>query len=121
MFRHLALLLLICIGYSSQAQTNVTKNVNAQKGDTLVYNDANMLGTFQIIHHTKQREILTVSWYAEIEARRHETEVVMWDISPLTTIRIFPRSLVKAPMNYRVPQHEIILIEENDDKKGDGK
>jgi hypothetical protein len=77
------------------------------KDTTQYFSEANFYGTFQVIHHSKNHEIFTKASYYEIEARRDDSEVVLWDISPLTTIRIFPRNLIFPPTNYRVNEHEI--------------
>lgn len=75
------------------------------------FSHENFLGTFQIIHHTKDREIFSHDIFLRVEARRSETEVVLWKISDLTTIRIFPRNLIMPPMNYRIQEQEIIETE----------
>jgi len=74
------------------------------------FSDDNFVGTFQYIHHTKKREVFTKEIYYEIEAKRHATEVVLWEVSALTTIRIFPTNLIMPPSNYRVNTNEIIEI-----------
>lgn len=97
-----------------------TSNLNAQvqpvnkpnmSGHTQEwFDDSNFMGTFQYIHHTKEREVFSKEIYYEIEARRHATDVILWEISALTTIRIFPNSLILPPTNYRVNTNEIIEI-----------
>lgn len=100
-----------------KAQTVSPKEVVQMRADSVDYSDANFSGTFQIIHHTKMREIITVDWYPLIEARRSDNLVVMWKISDLTTLRIFPRNVINPPVSYRVPDHEIIEIYEGGTKE----
>lgn len=102
----------LALSKSSSAQTVSPKESVQLRADSVDYSDENFSGTFQIIHHTKQREIITVDWYPLIEEKRSDNLVVMWKISPLTTLRIFPRNVINPPASYRVPQHEIVIIEE---------
>lgn len=102
--------LLLVLGSISSAQ--IVENGNLMEDNTIpkdsaYYSESNFVGTFQIIHKTKQLEIFTYDIYYEIEARRSETEVVLWNVSPHTTFRIFPRNLIYPPLNYRIQETEI--------------
>lgn len=110
--------LVLSSGIKSEAQVSLNQDptysrIYAITDSTFYFSDSNFLGTFQIIHRTKEREIFTHSIYTEIENRRSNKEVVLWDMTPLTTIRIFPRELIYPPMNFRVSLNEIVeIIEE---------
>lgn len=84
--------------------------ISLTKADSNYFSEANFLGTFQVIHHTKQREIFSISIYTEIESKRKIDEVVLWEISPLTTIRIFPQNLIYPPVSYRIKETQIVDI-----------
>lgn len=77
---------------------------------TTYFSDANFLGTFQIIHRSKEREVFTKDIYYKIEEHRSNSDVVMWNFSPMTTIRIFPRNLIYPPTNYRITIYETVEI-----------
>ncbi len=108
----LSILFYFLIGLSTFSSGQITQQEvliedNTIPKDSAYYSEANFAGTFQTIHRSKEIEIFTFNLYYEIEARRSETEVVLWNISPLTTIRIFPRNLIYPPMNYRIEETEI--------------
>lgn len=102
-------ILLISNICDAQVNTNNQLEIdNSIVKDAAYYSDSNFVGTFQIIHRSKDFELLTYEIYYLIEARRADYDVVMWDISDNTTIRIFPKSLVYPPTNFRIQETEIL-------------
>ncbi len=102
----------------SKAQIQIEATTITPVQDSLAYfSPENFLGTFQTMHHTKEREIFTHELYFEIESRRKDDEVVIWKRSNLTSFRIFPRNMIMPPMNYRVPDLEIVHIDETADQE----
>ena len=87
-----ALLLNLCflfLSFTGSAQLNTP----SQK--TLTEQD--MAGTYEIIPKNKIEEVFTTEIFQEIEKRRDDTKEVMYDVSPLTTIKILPRSVINSP------------------------
>lgn len=102
----------------SKAQIQIETTVVYPEIDSVAYySPENFLGTFQIIHQTKEREIFTHDIYKEIESRRSDGDVVLWFKSDLTLIRIFPRNMIMPPMNYRVAEREIVHVDEAIDQE----
>ena len=106
----LLLIVLISINDAAFSQAKETTFVSLTKADSNYYSQANFFGTFQIIHHSKQSEIFSITMYTEIENKRKIDEVVLWEISPLTTIRIFPQNLIYPPLSYRIKETEIVEL-----------
>lgn len=102
----------------SKAQIQIESTALTPTIDSVAYySPENFLGTFQTMHHTKEREIFTHDLYFEIESRRKDDELVIWKISRFTSFRIFPRNMIMPPMNYRVQDLEIVHIDESADQE----
>ena len=52
-------------------------------------------GTYEIISHTKEKEVFTTNILCIIETNRKDFEFVELQVRSMTTIRIFPRERIK--------------------------
>ncbi len=69
-------------------------------------------GTFQFIATKNVRELFTNEILVEIEGKRSDTEVIMWEYSAYTTIRILPKNIINAPNFIPIPEEETYIISE---------
>ena len=66
-------------------------------------------GTFQVIFKQKVQEIFPINLGEIVESKRHDTDLVLFEYSEFTTLRIFPKSMINDP-NWQ-PVGEIFIYE----------
>jgi hypothetical protein len=79
--------------------------IHAQTQRIVISEEQCLEGTYEIISKGKTQEVFTTDILKEIEKRRDDAKEVLYDVSEYTTIRIFPRSIIKSPAYFSRPDH----------------
>lgn len=86
---------------NAQTVNNSATKADVKKENNLTINE-NKTDFFEIIQtNNKITEVFTTEFVQGLEKRRHDTEIVYYEVSQFTTIKIYPRN-----WNFNTPAKE---------------